>query len=63
MQPDINKMTEIELKALNYDQIVMLEQTQSNIGLINEQIKKRQGEPKADVVEQTEEAPETQPEG
>lgn len=41
---DISKLTEIELKALAYDQLALLEQTQANIRAINKQIAKLQNE-------------------
>jgi hypothetical protein len=38
----IEDMTVVELKALCFDQIVLLEQTQQNIRLIQQELQKRQ---------------------
>lgn len=39
-------MTEMELKALAYEQIVLVEQSQNNLRLINAELQKRADEPK-----------------
>jgi hypothetical protein len=38
---DISKMTVEELKALAYDQIVLLNQTQTNLNILQAEIAKR----------------------
>ena len=38
---DLKTMTVEQLKALAYDQIIILEQTQTNIRLINQEIAER----------------------
>ena len=42
---DITQLTLEQLKALAYDQIVILNQTQANINAIQAEIVKRQNEP------------------
>ena len=39
---DLTNKTETELKALAYDQLVALEQTQNNIRVLNQELQKRQ---------------------
>ncbi len=39
---DITTMTLEQLKALAYDQIVLLQQTQNNLALLQAEIKKRE---------------------
>ena len=46
-QKDITKMTIEELKALAYDLIVMLQQTQNNINVVQAEIVKRQNDTSA----------------
>ena len=41
---DITKLTISELKALAYDQIVLLNQTQANLNAIQQEIAKREKE-------------------
>jgi hypothetical protein len=48
---DLTKLKIEQLKAMAYDQIVILEQTQRNIQVLNAEIQKRNTEP----VEKTEE--------
>jgi len=38
---DITKMTEIELKALGYDQVKLLQATQNNLAMIEQELAKR----------------------
>lgn len=38
---DLEKMTIEQLKALAYDQIVLIEQCQNNLRIINQEIQKR----------------------
>lgn len=40
----INELTEIELKALIYDQIVVLKQTENNIKLLEKELSLKKGE-------------------
>lgn len=42
---DITQKTEVELKALAYDLLVQIEQSQMNIRTINEELKKRSVKP------------------
>ena len=44
-QIDITKMTVTELKALAYEQVLLLNQTQANLQAIQAEISKRQNEP------------------
>jgi len=44
-QKKLEEMTITEIKALLYDQIVILEQTKNNIGILQQELGKR-GEPK-----------------
>lgn len=46
MQTDVTKMTVEQIKALAYDQIVLLEQAQNNLKILNAEIQKRLNEPK-----------------
>lgn len=39
---DITSMTVTELKALAYDQLLLLQQTQNNIRVIEEELRKRE---------------------
>lgn len=47
---DITKMTDEALKALGYDQVKLLQATQNNLALIEQELAKRQpkGEPAND---------------
>jgi hypothetical protein len=38
---EINKLSEVELKALAYDQLLLLQQCQQNIALIEKELKER----------------------
>ena len=38
---DITTKTEVELKAMIYDQLVIVERTQQNIKFLNEELQKR----------------------
>lgn len=40
--PDITKMTVAELKAICYDQILLLNQAQQNVNIIQQELAKRQ---------------------
>lgn len=40
---DLTKLSVVELKALGYDQGMILEQTRQNLLLINQELSKRQG--------------------
>lgn len=42
----LENATEIELKAMAYDQLALIEQAQANLRAINEELRKRQ-QPKA----------------
>lgn len=44
-----------ELKALAYDQLAIIEQTQNNLKLINQEILERQNAPKTENATKTEE--------
>jgi hypothetical protein len=39
---DISKLTLVELKALAYDQVLLLTRTQNNLAMIEQEIQKRQ---------------------
>jgi hypothetical protein len=41
-QTDITKLSLIQLKALVYDQLFILEQTQNNLNVLRQEIAKRQ---------------------
>jgi len=41
---DIEKMDIKELKALAYDQIILLQQTQNNVRLLEEKIKEKEAQ-------------------
>jgi hypothetical protein len=43
---DISTLTETELKAIAYDQVKLLQQTQVNIQAIEQELKKRAEQPK-----------------
>lgn len=45
---DLTKMSDVEIKALAYDQMVVIENAQRNIQLINQELKNRQ-QPKKDA--------------
>lgn len=56
MQPiDIKTLTVEQLKALAYDQYVLLNQTQSNLNILQAEIMERSKEPKLNEIEKTEE--------
>lgn len=38
---DITKMTDVEIKALAYDQVKLLNSTQHNLNLIEQELQKR----------------------
>ena len=38
---DLSKLSEIELKALGYEQLTILQQTQQNLALINQELTSR----------------------
>jgi hypothetical protein len=42
---DITKASEVELKALAYDEVVKLEQSQTNLRIINQELAKRRNQP------------------
>jgi hypothetical protein len=51
---DITKLSVVELKALAYDELVKVEQSQKNLVLINQQITKlSQEQPKVEAPKET----------
>lgn len=52
---NIKEMSINELKALAYDQLAIIEQTQNNLKLINQEILERQNAPKTENATKTEE--------
>ena len=48
MEKKLEDMTVIEIKALLYDQIVVLEQTKTNINILQQELVKRQKEQKGE---------------
>lgn len=45
---DLNKMSLDEIKSLAYDQILLLDQTKSNLNILNAEIEKRGKEAKVE---------------
>ena len=43
MEKTVEEMTVEELKALAYDQVVLLQQTQNNINILQAEIQKKEG--------------------
>ena len=58
---DITQMSLEELKALAYDQIVILESAQNNLRQINAEIEKRKDNPIVAPAVETVEVPNTEP--
>jgi hypothetical protein len=44
MDKKIEELTEVEIKALIYDQILILEKTKNNINVLQNELNKRTGE-------------------
>jgi len=44
MDKKIEELTEVEIKALIYDQILILERTKNNINVLQNELNKRTGE-------------------
>ena len=48
---DLSAMALEQLKALCYDQLVLLEQIQNNIKLLNEEIKRKSSKPTEEIAQ------------